>query len=183
MNCPVCETATLSLDDDATDLRMVHCPRCHGRWVQSYRYWQWRERQGKSLPERSAGADDPAPTADSPAGKRCPECGHFLIRYPVGHDLPFHLDRCGCCGGVWLDADEWEALKARNLHDDLHLIFSTVWQAAVRQQEQRETRTQRYITILGQAGYQRVRDFKAWADAHTDAPVVYALLNDHDDEG
>jgi Zn-finger nucleic acid-binding protein len=36
--------------------------------------------------------------------------------------LSFAIEHCGQCEGVWLDKDEWTALKGRSLHDDLQRI-------------------------------------------------------------
>ncbi|NQZ56771.1 MAG: zf-TFIIB domain-containing protein [Lentisphaeraceae bacterium] len=34
----------------------------------------------------------------------------------VGHGLQFYVERCATCGGVWLDKNEWESLKAQGFH-------------------------------------------------------------------
>ena len=38
------------------------------------------------------------------------------------------LDHCQGCKGIWLDRNEWEALKKRNLHDDPNTMFTSFWQ-------------------------------------------------------
>ncbi len=43
----------------------------------------------------------------------CPKCGHDL------HSVPFRgltIDRCFCCGGVFLDAGELEKLAGKESH-------------------------------------------------------------------
>ena len=51
-----------------------------------------------------------------------------MVKFLVGRGLSFTLDHCEGCKGIWLDRNEWEALKKRNLHDDLNLMFTSFWQ-------------------------------------------------------
>ena len=118
-----------------------HCPVTGGLWIRPDAYWAWRAGQPDRFPGliEDGPAGDVAPTdpaaADSPAGKHCPEDGAFLIRHRVGHGLSMHLDRCGRCGGMWFDPGEWEQLRNHDLLDRLHLIFTSAWQARVRQEQ------------------------------------------------
>ena len=48
---------------------------------------------------------------DVQGAKICPECGRILLKYKVGHGLDFFVDHCSGCGGIWLDKNEWNALK------------------------------------------------------------------------
>ena len=124
MQCPVCATATLQDQERESGLITLRCPSCRGQWLTSAHYWAWHDQHPEQRAESSFDATGvSAATGDSRA-KLCPECGRLLIRYKVGQELPFALDRCGGCGGVWFDADEWELLKARNLHHHMHCIFS-----------------------------------------------------------
>ena len=130
MRCPI-HTDT-GLDHLTIDpgVEVKRCPRCLGVWMTSKAYFSWRSTPGGPLPgldPRRGGRDEGL--VDSAAGKLCPVDGAFLIRHRVGYGTDFHLDRCGRCGGVWLDAGEWEALEKRQMHDDLHLIFTSSWQA------------------------------------------------------
>lgn len=157
------------------------CPRSGGVWLPGKAYRRWRESLDTPIPdaEGKPGSDDTG--EDSPAGKRCPEDGYFLIRHRVGHGLGFHVDRCAACGGVWLDAGEWQALAARHLHDDLHLVFTSAWQAEVRRQDRQAAMDTRMIGWLGEDDYAEVRRIREWIDAHPHAYVLRAFLNGEKD--
>jgi Zn-finger nucleic acid-binding protein len=176
MNCPVCKTARLSFVDMDSDLKALACPQCQGRWVQSYQYWKWHDKHGSSLPEIPLPADRTLPVTDSHTAKLCPECGHFLTRFPVGHGLEFGLDRCGNCGGMWFDRNEWEILKNRNLHDNVHLIFSAIWQDQIKTELQIKSRENFYKTKFGPSDYQKIKEIKSWIDQHPLASELYAFL-------
>ena len=49
------------------------------------------------------------------------------------------IQLCQGCKGLWLGRNEWEALKKRNLHDDLNLMVTAFWQ----KEAQRELRKKR----------------------------------------
>ncbi|MEK7723973.1 MAG: zf-TFIIB domain-containing protein, partial [Acidobacteriota bacterium] len=74
----------------------------------------------------------------------CPECRRILVKYKVGQNIPFLIDRCGQCAGIWLDKGEWEILKRRNLHDDLQKIFTDHWQEEVKKGETRTNLAKMY---------------------------------------
>jgi len=157
----------------------MSCPKSGGRWISAAAYWKWREMLGGPIPnlefDRSGGQD--LAGQDSAAGKRCPIDGAFLIRHRVGHGLDFHLDRCGQCGGVWLDAGEWEALKARGLHDDLHLIFTSAWQAEVRRQRRAQTDQHLLLKRLGEADLHKAKAIRGWIESHPEGNLIKSMLD------
>ena len=159
-------------------LKVLECQECRGRWIQSFYYWKWREKHGKSLPERPAGGGSELPVRDTPAAKLCPECGHILIRYPVGHEVEFRLDRCGNCGGIWLDRNEWENLKQRNLHDDIHKFFSATWQRQVREEESKKSREFLLREKFGDRDYDKLIETKNWITEHALSHEILAFLED-----
>src|SRR5579859_742936 len=135
MDCPVCHTKTLAKHDLGQDLESWKCATCGGQWLNSYHFWKWLE---DHPPTRRATTS--APPLDLPSGETkgariCPECGHILAKYKVGHSLDFSLDRCGQCGGIWFDKNEWEILESLDLQAQIHLIFSDAWQHRVRNEE------------------------------------------------
>jgi Zn-finger nucleic acid-binding protein len=176
MKCPVCATTSLeSLDPNALPQRLV-CGRCGGQWIKAFQYWKWLKAHGENLPEKPPQEGKSLPVSDSTAAKLCPECGHFLRRSKVGHGIDFHVDRCTACGGIWFDKNEWEILESRNLHDDVHFIFSSAWQHGVVKEEQRQDYEKRVEAILGKEAFARVKEFKAWVESHPRHHTIKAFL-------
>ena len=175
MKCPVCKKVTLINEDLLENLKAKTCPSCNGRWVQSFQYWKWLDQHGDTLPEKPSQSQQ-LPLDDSPAGKLCPECGHFLTRRKVGHDLNFHLDRCNCCGGIWFDKNEWETLQSRNLHDEVHFIFSAAWQNQIRQTESAQEYENRIESILGPQDHTRLKEISNWINTHKEKNTILAYI-------
>ena len=175
MKCPSCNRhAVLQLTRLDSDLRASRCGRCEGHWITADEYWRWLEVHG-NLPEK--GPDDiPLEAEDTQHAKLCPRCHRIMLRYKVGHGMDFRLDQCGRCKSVWFDANEWEALKQRNLHDDIHLIFSAPWQSDVRRSEARDVFQSIYAGYF-EADYDKIRAFKAWVDGHDERTKMIAYLN------
>jgi Zn-finger nucleic acid-binding protein len=178
MNCPVCKTAVLKPVDIEEGLAGKSCPKCNGLWIGHAEYCAWFAQRPRPLPERASPAPVSEPETDSPAGKLCPQCGAFLRRDRVGRGLDFSLDHCAACGGVWLDSREWDALKARNLHDDLHWIFTDEWRRGVRAEDRAARQRRLYVELLGQADYERALEFRAWARAHAHFGAIKAILDE-----
>jgi Zn-finger nucleic acid-binding protein len=172
MNCPRCKSTTLVPEDLEPGLAGLKCRQCGGRWIEGSRYLGWVAAQGQQLAEKPPAEGVELPVTESDKAKLCPECGRFLTRAKVGHAVGFHLERCANCGGIWTDANEWEVLKSRNLHDNLHFIFSGAWQAEVMRQERKR---------LGDVDFTEVKRVRAWLDAHPKRAELYAVLLDGTD--
>lgn len=176
MKCPSCKTADMESHDLEEGLISKHCLACDGHWLPSFQYWLWLQQHGDNLPERPAAEGAALTVTESEQAKTCPECGHILTHHRVGHGLDFSLDRCGHCGGVWFDKNEWEILKSRNLHDDVHFVFSQVWQSEVAKQERAKMREQRLLAHFGTQDLAEIRRIKAWLDGHPRKNELYAFL-------
>ena len=176
MQCPVCKNKTLTHQEVESGLSSKGCGQCNGRWIASFQYWKWRDASGKSLQEKPADEGGDLLVNDSTNAKLCPECGHLLRRFPVGHGIEFGLDRCGNCGGTWFDANEWEVLKQRNLHDDVHKIFSEVWQRQVRDEEHQAAMEAFYKDKFGDDGYIKAQEIKNWIGGHPHKAELRAFL-------
>jgi Zn-finger nucleic acid-binding protein len=106
----------------------------------------------------------------------CPECGRLLRRAKVGRGIDFHLDRCGHCGGVWFDPNEWETLRRHGLHDDVHFVFSAAWQAEVARQD-RDTLHQKTLErMLGSQDLAEIHRIKHWLGEHPRRAELLAVL-------
>lgn len=177
MPCPIHQNTALEHDTIEPGIEVNKCPKCAGVWMPMAAYWSWRKTLKAPLPnlEAERGGSD-IDHIDSEAGKRCPFDGAFLIRHKVGHGIDFHIDRCGRCGGVWLDVGEWEALQKRQMHDDLHLVFTSSWQAEVRRQRRAKVDEQLLIRRLGKADYRQAVEMKKWIDNHKENPLLDAFF-------
>jgi len=171
MRSPVDANSALVRDTLPGGLNVLRCEKSGGVWIRPSFYWQWLEHHAPDGAAAGDGVD--APATDSRAGKRCPEDGYFLIRHRVGNGLDFHVDRCGHCGGMWLDRGEWEALLRHGLAEKLHLVFSSAWQAAVRHQRDRDTERALLVQRLGDAEYQKL---VAFADHLVASPHRHAMV-------
>lgn len=176
MKCPICKNYALVVKALEQNLSSQQCPHCNGRWIGSFQYWKWRDASGKSINENTVSDSSDCSAKDSTGAKLCPECGHFLRRYPVGHGIAFGLDRCGNCGGMWFDQNEWEMLKKQNLHDDVHKIFSEIWQRQLRDEEHQAKMETFYKEKFGPDDYQKARDIKHWVDTHPNNTALRAFL-------
>ncbi len=174
MQCPVCLKRSLTAVELEPDLRAATCSACAGTWIARAHYDAWRARHPGDLPETPAPAQ--AQTHDMAKAKICPQCGRLLLRYRVGHGLAFSIDYCTACGGVWLDPSEWAAIRAKNLHDNLHQIISEQWQNDARQQAFHDALEHTYARLLGPDNYEKAKAARAWLRGQSQKSVILAYL-------
>ena len=186
MNCPICKAEKLEPSTLNSTLAAQTCPKCAGHWIDSANYWKWLEElkatgEPRPAPETAAANGTKLLSVnDSGPGKFCPGCGRFLTRAKPGHGLDFFLNRCAGCGGIWLDANEWENLKSIGLHDDIHFIFSDSWQAEAERTKQHE---QLLAEKLGDEALTEIKRIKTWLDSHPKRAELYAYLIGPKDAG
>lgn len=176
MKCPVCKTDSLLKQTVSEPLSMSCCTDCDGKWLSSTDYWSWLETLDGELPEKVY-SDFNLEVYDSSKAKLCPECGRILIKFRVGHGMDFKLDHCSSCNGVWFDKNEWEMLESRNLHDEIHKIFTTKWQNEIRLEEKNQYFERMYKQKFGD-DYEKVKEFKIWLDAQELKNTILAFLSD-----
>lgn len=178
MKCPVCKTDSLSSAELEVNLFAEICSKCSGKWVSSESYDTWLEDHGTILPELPAEDDSDMSIPEFELARLCPRDRRILIKFKVRRNLPFLIDRCGKCGGVWLDDKEWIALKERNLHDELNKIFTDHWQEEVKRNETRRTLESIYKEKFGEDDYRKIKDFKTWVEHHEKSGEIKAFLRD-----
>ena len=162
--------------DLESDLSAFRCDNCGGTWIRGAEYWKWLEAH-PNLPERQA--EDPGLTlAESGMPIDCPECRFRLVKYLVGHGFSFTLDHCQGCKGIWLDRNEWEALKARNLHDDVNSMLTAFWQDEAQKEVRKKRMEQIYIGRFGAADYAEIEKIRAWLATRQNKQDLLAYLTD-----
>lgn len=180
MKCPCCMKPTMEAVELFPNLAGRRCSECSGVWIERAKYDAWRAREPGDLPE--TGATVQLAVSETHKAKACPQCGRLLLPYRVGHGLAFSLDYCGACGGVWCDRGEWDAIKAKNLHDNLHDIVSRHWQAAIRQAGVQESIEQAFARHLGDS-YAKAREIRHWLRGQPHRALILAYLADTKPEG
>ena len=143
---------------------------------------------GRALPQLAVGfagggsrpvpAAPPAQLGDTPGGKFCPVCGHFMHRYRIGHGADFSLDRCGTCGRFWLDAGEWQASRACGLPTALHRVSFDAWQSEMAMERRRRAHDDLLQTNFGPADLAEIHRAKAWTAGHPHCAELLAFLLD-----
>lgn len=178
MNCPICRTTQLVSVQLEDQLWAFTCNACHGHWISSAKYHAWLAYHGQILPEKPYDGP-PLDTSDVEQTKICPECHRVMLRYLVGHGTGFSLDLCTGCQGVWFDPNQWQALKGRNLHDEVHLIITSPWQSKVRREEARNRIDALYEKWF-QEDYEEIQRIRDWVQNHPNRQRLIAFLIDRD---
>ncbi len=99
----------------------------------------------------------------------------------IALDILFQIDRCGGCGGFWVERGAWDICQARGIHTRLNTFLNDSWQHRLRQEEARFQQEDRCRVLLGQEAYERVKAFKAWAEQHEKRSVILAYLESKDE--
>ena len=182
MKSPAFSDTEMELREIEPGLIAYECPKSGGYWIPLQSYTTWQE----SHPSRQSPPAATIPVIQDDSSRRaliCPESGRLLLRYRVGHGLPFHVDRSPATGGVWLDKGEWEALKSKGLHISLHLIFTAAYQRQVRSGEYDQSLNDTFRDRIGAADFVKVCDFVAWLSNHPKRRDICCFLLDRVDSG
>ena len=118
-------------------LTAYRCSESQGIYISQISYWIWLKQQPERLEHLPLMEFANSVVEDEAVARLCPETDTIMMRCKVGYDFEFYIDRSRT-GGIWLDVGEWEALKVRNFHDELHLIFTEPWQTKVLEQQKRQ---------------------------------------------
>ena len=157
-------------------LSAFQCAESQGHYITLQAYWTWLKNQPerlKHLPE----TPQTCPEAVEPkTAKICPETGTIMVHYRVGHGFPFTIDR-SITGGVWFDAGEWEALRARNFHDEIHLVFTAPWQNAVMRKAADQVHRKMLATRLGDDLLEELQTLRDKLKDHPSRELAMAFLN------
>lgn len=178
MNSPIEPHAPLVAVELEQGLNAWRDPVSGGVYLKAADYWEWLAHQPgrlETLPPRgthSPNTEDP----ECPA-RICPETGALMTRFRVGHGFTFLIDRSPT-GGFWLDAGEWEALKAQSLHDEVHRVFTSSWQKTVRTEARQDALERLLRAQIGTEDYDRAAAFRDWLAQHPHRTRVLAWVSE-----
>lgn len=156
-------------------LKAFRCPETGGHWIPAENYWAWQ----RNLPPATDHCNlenhvDPTSEFEDVV-KLCPETGTIMTRYKVGNGLSFRIER-SITGGIWLDPGEWEALLAGNLHHELHLVFTTPWQKAIREESNAATYEAMLRKKLGPELFEKTLQLREMLRVHPSRAAAVAWL-------
>ena len=103
-----------------------------------------------------------------------------MVKYLVGRGLQFTVDHCHGCKGIWLDGNEWEALRKRNLHDDLNSMLTSFWQTGAQREARKKRLEEIYISRFGADDYTEIKRIRWWLDTKVNRDQLLAYLTDKD---
>ena len=177
MNCPVCKSVELMESELDQNLSAHRCLNCHGNFIKGAEYWKWVEEHGTDAAER-VHETETLSLAEPGLPIDCPECRFRMVKYLAGRGLAFTIDHCHGCKGIWLDGNEWEALKKRNLHDDLNLMFTSFWQNEAQRAARKKKMEEIYIDRFGAGDYDEIKRIRYWLETKTNREELLAFLID-----
>lgn len=178
MKCPVCKEENFETKEIEPKLFVEVCAKCDGKWISSDNYNRWLDGLDRELLEIPGTDENPLTIPEFELARLCPRCRRILVKYKIGRNIAFKIDRCGNCAGVWLDADEWKALRSRNLHDELNRVFTDHWQEEVKKDETRKALEKIYAEKFGEEDYGKIKDFKTWIEQHDKSGEIKAFIRD-----
>ena len=176
MYCPICKSSPLIPKKLEENLSSFTCLHCQGEWIKAEAYWNWLEAHGN--PSAGVVSAGELPVELESKARLCPEDGRILRRFQIFPNAGFYLERCSTCLGVWFDASEWQLLKERELHDEVHLLFGKLWQEAILATEARARFEKMYEERFGGADYGRIQEIRHWLDQHPNGTHLLAYLTD-----
>ena len=177
MKSPVGKRCVMQKTNLEDGLVAYECPDTKGIYITLEGYWNWLKKQPERLAHLPVGDEGSCVIETEAKAKICPESGTIMMRCKVGHDFDFYIDRSRT-GGVWLDAGEWESLKSRNFHDELHLIFTEPWQQQVRDQQAQKMTAKMLDEKLGAELLLEIENIKSKLKDHPHKDFAIAYLDE-----
>jgi len=144
--CPRCSENLRDVEELGEPLRA--CARCGGRWLTAESLGALVSARVEAEGEVPEEAHLQVPLAEVREELTCPDCGRVMEAFNYAADSGVILDRCGHCGGVWVDGGELEraaravAASRSGLQRDAKLFSADLHREEVRQDalEQRDAR-------------------------------------------
>ena len=115
MQCPQCSRPMSQIDYEGVTIRT--CEGCGGEFIGAVELAHIVKNRQQRFPEAMAEAlVDHQPAFGVPAEQKsrtltCPDCGSAMAVVNYCGDSGVFVDRCGHCGGMWLDRDELEHVQ------------------------------------------------------------------------
>jgi hypothetical protein len=140
-------------------------------------YLRW-----KDLDQEAYLKSDTAPEVvadDTSKAMLCPKTGRLMTKYLISKDSDHRLDLSPTINAIWMDAGEWELIKANGLAGNLNTIFTRHWQHEIRSQASADVLSAMYQDKFGEQ-YAELKAFKETLnsmEARSEA-IAYLIAED-----
>jgi Zn-finger nucleic acid-binding protein len=175
MRSPVGKGKSLQKTSLEDGLLVYQCPDTSGIYITLQAYWSWLKKRPERLANLPATELGSCVVEAEAQAKLCPETGTIMMRCKVGNDFNFYIDRSKT-GGVWLDAGEWDELKSRKFHDEIHLVFTEPWQEKIREQQKQKLSQEMLNEKLGDDLLTEIKKLKETLKDHPHKSYAIAYL-------
>lgn len=178
MKCPNCESmdsVNLTLEDN---LHAIKCNNCEGIWIPSTNYLKYIESNKPDLSLLNpTDMQKVFSEKDTETGKKCPDCGKQVVARKAGFGAEFKVDRCDHCYGIWLDRDEWELLKSKNLNTVIYYMFTSTWEMKVRSQTEFSLKLKAIEKNFSEDQSTKIVDFLKWLEQQDNKHELLSYMN------
>lgn len=172
MHCTSCKVGKLNPSYIDQLFRAHTCENCGGNWILIEDYVFWKENNPQYQFEGAEVAELP----DSNRALICPMSGSIMRKLRISKDSSHKLDYSAAVGGVWLDKGEWQLLKKSGLAGSLNGILTEHWQNKIKEQKAEETFDTLYLSKFGLEDYEKIKELRAWFNAHPKKSDLRAFL-------
>jgi Zn-finger nucleic acid-binding protein len=101
-----------------------------------------------------------------------------MIRARVEASVPFHIERCGLCRGIWFDRGEWQQLAVRQFLDHLDDLWDPAWQKRRRIEVERKSLDNALAHELGSELFHQLLELSRSLERHPARAQALAWLSD-----
>ncbi|MDP4088703.1 MAG: zf-TFIIB domain-containing protein [Bacillota bacterium] len=179
MRCLVCKDIDLEVAEIEPGLKVHRCSKCGGSWLRFDDYMEWNK-QNDGRDEVSSSTSSGFVVNDSINPKLCPDCGRIMRVYKIDSSLNFGVENCGHCNGIWLDGNEWEALREKQLHNQINKFFTDTWQKKIQAAEREEYFQSFYRNKFGEEDYTKIKEIRVWLKENRNKDMLLSYLMSED---
>ena len=170
MKCPKCKGSDLAT---CSVSKAYECHGCGGIWMRKDDISSLGEAMIKGAEDGSCVRNE----NDSWTGV-CPDGHGIMIRARIEDAVPFYLERCSACGGVWFDKGEWQRIAGRHFLNNLAEFWSYSWQRRQRQEKSRQAYLRNNEELLGKDMFNSLLALAGLLKTHKEKGLAMAFLQE-----
>ena len=174
MKCTSCSHGVLKPGFIEGQFRAHTCSSCQGNWILIEDFVAWRERHPDYQFAEHITLDTEA--GETKTALLCPSSGAIMRKFRISATNAHRVDYSAAVGGIWLDAGEWELLKAEGLAGSLNAVVTRQWQNRIREQSTQQNFSDIYRDKFGAETYDKIKALREWLHSQPQKADLRAYL-------